>query len=229
MSGEGSWVGLDVHARSVVGCAIDESAGEMRTQRIGARTDQIVGWVRAQPGPVVACYEAGPTGFGLARALHAARGAIARWWPRRSWSARPGTRSRPTAATRNGSRGCCASGRSRGCGCPPRPRKRPGIWCELGRTAARSDAGAAPALQAAAASRAGLGTDRLDRRAHRLAAQSPLRSARGAARLRQGPRHDVHGPCAPRPPRRRDRRDGRDRAAWPGRSGGCAACAGSRP
>ena len=71
MPGEGSWVGLDVHARSVVGCAIDESAGEMRTQRIGARTDQIVDWVRAQPGPVVACYQAGPTGFGLARALSA--------------------------------------------------------------------------------------------------------------------------------------------------------------
>ncbi|GAA4770207.1 IS110 family transposase [Actinomycetospora chibensis] len=72
MPGEGSWVGLDVHARSVIGCAIDESAGEIRSQRIGARNDQIVDWVRAQPGPVVACYEAGPTGFGLARALHAA-------------------------------------------------------------------------------------------------------------------------------------------------------------
>jgi transposase len=70
--GEGSWVGLDVHARSVVGCAIDEKTAEIRTQRIGARTEQIVDWVRAQPGPVVACYEAGPTGFGLARALTAA-------------------------------------------------------------------------------------------------------------------------------------------------------------
>lgn len=72
MSGEGTWVGLDVHARSVIGCAIDEGAAEIRTQRIGARTEQIVEWVRAQPGPVMACYEAGPTGFGLARALRAA-------------------------------------------------------------------------------------------------------------------------------------------------------------
>jgi transposase len=62
---------LDVHARSVVGCAIDESAGEIRTVRVGARTEQVVDWVRAQPGPVAACYEAGPTGFGLARALAA--------------------------------------------------------------------------------------------------------------------------------------------------------------
>ena len=72
MSGEGTWVGLDVHARSVIGCAIDECAAEIRTQRIGARTEQVVEWVRAQPGPVMACYEAGPTGFGLARALRAA-------------------------------------------------------------------------------------------------------------------------------------------------------------
>lgn len=48
-SGEGAWVGLDVHARSVIGCAIDEGAAEIRTQRVGARTEQIVDWVRAQP------------------------------------------------------------------------------------------------------------------------------------------------------------------------------------
>lgn len=72
MSGEGTWVGLDVHARSVIGCAIDESAAEIRIQRVGPRTEQIVAWVLAQPAPVVACYEAGPTGFGLARALRAA-------------------------------------------------------------------------------------------------------------------------------------------------------------
>jgi transposase len=71
VSGEGTWVGLDVHARSVLGCAIDESAAEIRLQRIGAHTEQIVAWVLAQPAPVVACYEAGPTGFGLARALTA--------------------------------------------------------------------------------------------------------------------------------------------------------------
>lgn len=72
MLGEGTWVGLDVHARSVIGCAIDESAAEIRSQRIGLRTEQIVDWVLAQPAPVAVCYEAGPTGFGLARALRAA-------------------------------------------------------------------------------------------------------------------------------------------------------------
>ena len=72
VSGEGTWVGLDVHARSVVGSAIDEFSGEVLTRRVGPRTEQIVEWVRSHPGPVMACYEAGPTGFGLARALAAA-------------------------------------------------------------------------------------------------------------------------------------------------------------
>jgi transposase len=65
-------VGLDVHARSVVGCAIDDEACEIRTQRVAPQTDAIVAWVLAQPGPVAVTYEAGPTGFGLARALSAA-------------------------------------------------------------------------------------------------------------------------------------------------------------
>src|ERR1700721_3595121 len=33
---------------------------------------EIVGWLHDLPGPVAASYEAGPTGFGLARALMAA-------------------------------------------------------------------------------------------------------------------------------------------------------------
>jgi transposase len=69
---ERTWVGLDVHARSVVACAIDGAAGEMRTQRVSPRTEAVVEWVRMLlPGPVAVAYEAGPTGFGLARALGA--------------------------------------------------------------------------------------------------------------------------------------------------------------
>jgi len=69
---ERTWVGLDVHARSVVGCAIDDEACEIRSQRVAPQTDAIVAWVLALPGPVAVTYEAGPTGFGLARALAAA-------------------------------------------------------------------------------------------------------------------------------------------------------------
>jgi transposase len=68
---ERTCVGLDVHARSVVGCVIDNEVGEIATLRLSPRTGAIVDWVRSLPGPVAVAYEAGPTGFGLARALEA--------------------------------------------------------------------------------------------------------------------------------------------------------------
>ena len=65
-------VGLDVHARSTVAAAIEEQTGELTQRRMGSGADEIVAWVTGLPGPVAAAYEAGPTGFGLARALTAA-------------------------------------------------------------------------------------------------------------------------------------------------------------
>ena len=65
-------VGLDVHARSVWACAVDDESGEMRTLRISPKTAEIVKWAKALPGRVEVAYEAGPTGFGLARSLIAA-------------------------------------------------------------------------------------------------------------------------------------------------------------
>jgi transposase len=70
--GDGTWVGLDVHARSVVAGLIDEPTGELRVMRAPHRTDELVGWLGALSGPARVAYEAGPTGFGLARALQAA-------------------------------------------------------------------------------------------------------------------------------------------------------------
>src|SRR5712671_4050443 len=65
-------VGLDVHARSVVAHAVDFTTGEVFKARLVAADDEVLGWVRALPGPVAVAYEAGPTGFGLARACAAA-------------------------------------------------------------------------------------------------------------------------------------------------------------
>src|SRR4051794_21796628 len=65
-------VGLDVHARSVSAAAIDGVTGEVFRQRLVPREDVVIDWVRGLPGPVAATYEAGPTGFGLARAFAAA-------------------------------------------------------------------------------------------------------------------------------------------------------------
>src|SRR4051812_43618582 len=65
-------VGLDVHARSVSAAAIDGTTGELIRQRLVPDQRVVIDWVRALPGPAAVTYEAGPTGFGLARALTAA-------------------------------------------------------------------------------------------------------------------------------------------------------------
>jgi transposase len=65
-------VGLDVHARSVFAAAIDGVTGEVFRARLTPGHGEVLGWVRSLPGPCAVEYEAGPTGFGLARALAAA-------------------------------------------------------------------------------------------------------------------------------------------------------------
>lgn len=67
-----SWVGLDVHARSIVAVTIDGETGELRSRRLSGRTSDVVEFCSSLPGPTRVAYEAGPTGYGLARALHAA-------------------------------------------------------------------------------------------------------------------------------------------------------------
>ena len=66
--GEGSWVGLDVHARSVVAGVIDQASGEVRSLRVPPGSEATVAWLKTLPAPVRVVYEAGPTGYGLARA-----------------------------------------------------------------------------------------------------------------------------------------------------------------
>ena len=63
-------IGLDVHARSVVGCAIDDETGEVHRRRLTPDHREIEAWVRSLPQPWKVTYEAGPTGFGLARHLN---------------------------------------------------------------------------------------------------------------------------------------------------------------
>jgi transposase len=67
-----SWAGLDVHARSVLAVTLDAASGEIRRQRLPAETAKVVEFLAGLPGPTRAAYEAGPTGYGLARALEAA-------------------------------------------------------------------------------------------------------------------------------------------------------------
>lgn len=72
MSKVRTWVGLDVHAVKVVACVVDAEAGEMIVRRLPGATSGVVAFCAGLPEPVRVAYEAGPTGFGLARALFAA-------------------------------------------------------------------------------------------------------------------------------------------------------------
>ena len=64
-----SFVGLDVHARTIAGCAIDAQTGEVVHRRFGFDLAEVLAWIVSLPGPVTTTYEAGPTGFGLFRLL----------------------------------------------------------------------------------------------------------------------------------------------------------------
>ena len=66
------WVGLDVHA-SQTACAIfDSETGEVITRRVLGRPHEVMGVLLELERPVRAVYEAGPTGYGLARRARAA-------------------------------------------------------------------------------------------------------------------------------------------------------------
>ncbi len=67
-----SWAGLDVHAAKVVAVSVDSETGEQRSQRLSGKTREIVAFCAGLPGPTRVAYEAGPTGFTLARALEVA-------------------------------------------------------------------------------------------------------------------------------------------------------------
>jgi transposase len=67
-----SWAGLDVHACSMLAVTIDGESGELRSRRLSGTTSEVVEFSCSLPGPTRVAYEAGPTGYGLARGLEAA-------------------------------------------------------------------------------------------------------------------------------------------------------------
>jgi transposase len=62
-------VGLDVHATKVVAVVLDVESGELQVFRLGGEVGEAAALCAGLPGPVRAAYEAGPTGYGLAREL----------------------------------------------------------------------------------------------------------------------------------------------------------------
>ncbi|MGW2818926.1 IS110 family transposase [Streptomyces sp. NPDC001415] len=69
MFSERTSVGLDVHARTTMAWALDCETGRIFSQRLDAETHNVMTWVAGLPQPAAVAYEAGPTGFFLARTL----------------------------------------------------------------------------------------------------------------------------------------------------------------
>jgi hypothetical protein len=69
VTGTMTWAAMDVHARSTYAASLDVLTGELTRRRFDTgAVEPVVQWLAGLPAPVRACYEAGPTGFGLYRA-----------------------------------------------------------------------------------------------------------------------------------------------------------------
>jgi transposase len=64
-----SLVGLDVHATKIVAAVLDAETGEVQTFSMDGDLTGAAGFCAGLPRPVRVAYEAGPTGYGLAREL----------------------------------------------------------------------------------------------------------------------------------------------------------------
>lgn len=69
MNNATTFVGLDVHARSVKVCAFVPSTGEITRKSFGYEPGEIASWVASLPQPAECVYESGVTGFHLCREL----------------------------------------------------------------------------------------------------------------------------------------------------------------
>jgi transposase len=69
MSKAKTLVGLDVHATKIVAAVLDAETGQLQTFSMDGDADGAAGFCAGLPRPVRVAYEAGPTGYGLAREL----------------------------------------------------------------------------------------------------------------------------------------------------------------
>ncbi|MGH2860031.1 MAG: IS110 family transposase, partial [Solirubrobacteraceae bacterium] len=66
------WVGLDVHAHESTIAIFDQDTGELSTKRVVGRPHELIPVLQQIALPARMVYEAGPTGYGLARRARAA-------------------------------------------------------------------------------------------------------------------------------------------------------------
>jgi transposase len=62
-------VGLDVHATKIVAAVLDAETGQLQTFAMSGESSKAAAFCAGLPRPVRVAYEAGPTGYGLAREL----------------------------------------------------------------------------------------------------------------------------------------------------------------
>ena len=65
-------IGIDTHARKNQICVLVRETGELITATLSSDPEELITWIKRldPPQPIRCCYEAGPTGFSLARALN---------------------------------------------------------------------------------------------------------------------------------------------------------------
>jgi hypothetical protein len=128
-------VGLDVHARQTHAAVFDPATGELGVSRLRMAPIEVVSFL-AELGPgVVAVYEAGPTGFGLARAGRE-RGIDVRVVAPGSIPKGRAIASRPTVGMPCGWCGCWPPVSCRSRSCRASPTRRSATWCAASRTCA---------------------------------------------------------------------------------------------
>lgn len=64
-----TFIGLDVHAKTVTAAALNADTGEIRQATMPADNPTVISWVKGHGNDTAVTYEAGPTGYGLARDL----------------------------------------------------------------------------------------------------------------------------------------------------------------
>lgn len=205
-----TYVGLDVHARSICASALVVETGEVLRSSFGYDASAVAGWCKGLPQPARCVYESGPTGFDLQRKLEAADvpcvvGAVSKML-------------RPSGdRVKTDRRDAAFLARTLAVGnvvevAVPTPAQEAARDLSRAREDCREDLmRAPPALQVPAQEGDRLGRGRhVDQEAPRLAVVAALRGAQRAARLRRLPRlrHQRRGEAGP--PRRGHRRAGGD-------------------
>ncbi|WP_166826303.1 IS110 family RNA-guided transposase [Brevibacterium limosum] len=64
-----TFIGLDVHAKTVTAAALNADTGEIDQATMPADNPTVISWIKAHGDDTAVTYEAGPTGYGLARDL----------------------------------------------------------------------------------------------------------------------------------------------------------------